>query len=480
MNAAGKASGSPANPTSTLFDPAFLSASLKSLPVPPGARCCIAYSGGLDSHVLLHALCSLRDEYSFRLRAVHINHGLHPDARQWSEHCAHVCDELGVALAVRDVDIKRDSGESTEAAARQARYAALSQELQEGEYCLTAQHADDQAETVLLQLLRGAGMHGLAGMPALTTFGPGRLGRPLLGVSRSALAEYAAQHGLVWKHDPSNDDSRFDRNYLRNEVMPLIYARWPSAAHALSRSATHAASAAEMLDQQGMRDLAAVRAHALHGDSVCLACLDVALIRQLPGPRQANALRCWIRNHGIKLPSNARLTTVQENLLRDNQSGSGEVQWTGAALRRDGDLLFLCRQPHPKQPAADGSIAWDPASLLELPGYDLVLQATVVTGQGCALSRLEGRHLTVRWRQGGETCRMAAGFGRKPLRKVFQDLGIPAWQRDTVPLVYLDDELVAVSHYWVNPHMLPAAHANGIVFSAHSTQHVSIENIRTL
>lgn len=480
MNVAGKASGSPANPTPSLFDPAFLSASLTELGVSPGAQLCLAYSGGLDSHVLLHALSRIRDQHSFRLRAVHINHGLHPDAGQWSEHCADVCKELGVTLAVRNVDIRRDSGESMEAAARQARYAALSQELQEGEYCLTAQHADDQAETVLLQLLRGAGILGLAGMPTLTTFGPGRLGRPLLGISRSALAEYAAEHGLVWKDDPSNDDSRFDRNYLRNEVMPLIYARWPSAAQSLSRSATHAASAAEILDQQGACDLDVVRAHALHGDSVSLACLDVALIRQLPGSRQANALRCWIRNHGIKLPSNARLATVLENLLQNNQSGSGEVRWADASLRLDGDLLFLCLQLDSEQPATDGSIAWDPASLLELPGHDLVLQATVVTGQGCALSRLEGRHLTVRWRQGGETCRMAAGFGRKPLRKVFQDLGIPAWQRDTVPLVYLDEELVAVSHCWVNPHMLPSPGADGIVFSARSTQHVSIENIRTL
>ncbi|HBE92819.1 MAG TPA: tRNA lysidine(34) synthetase TilS [Gammaproteobacteria bacterium] len=441
----------------------------KTTGIKPDDALCVAFSGGMDSHVLLHALKQLAVDFPFRLRAVHVEHGLHEESLKWADHCASVCGELDVPFTTRHVDVDYKRGDSLEAIARQARYAVLRDEMSQGEFCLTAQHADDQAETVLLQLLRGAGMHGLAGMPAVTEFGRGSLARPFLNVTREALAVYAHEHEFTWVEDPSNRDSRFDRNYLRNEVMPLLGKRWPGVATALSRSARHAATAADMLEVQGESDLTACQMHTSSGDALTIAYLNASLLRRLPTQRQANALRCWIRQHDMKLPSHARLHAAMTDLLVRNKSGQGMAKLPGVSLRLDGDALFLCAAIDHVTQSALVEYAWDPACLLEIPERDLLLKSTPAMGQGCAIKQLTGRQLTVRWRSGGEQCRMAGDFGRKPLRKVFQDLGIPQWRRDEAPLIYIGDELVAVSHYWQNPHFSPAFNERGLVFSVHDS-----------
>ena len=438
----------------------------KVIGIKPDALLCIAFSGGMDSHVLLHAVSQLAADFPFQVRAVHIEHGLHEESLHWADHCAAVCNNLQIPFTKLHVDVECNRGESLEASARQARYTALHDEIDQGEYCLVAQHADDQAETILLQLLRGAGMHGLAGMPVVASFGRGSLVRPLLNFTGKALAAYAHEHRLAWVEDPSNRDNRFNRNYLRNEVMPLLSKRWPGMATALSRSAGHAATAAEMLEAQGEKDLAACQGHTLSTDTECLAHLNATLLRLLPAQRQANALRCWIRQHDLKLPSHARLSSVMTDLLTLNKSGRGMVEWPGVSLRLDGETLFLCPPAGRAAGRKPVEHAWEPACLLEIPELGLTLKGTAVMGQGCAIKRLGGRKLNVRWRRGGELCRMAGGFGHKPLRKVFQDLGIPQWQRDEIPLIFLDDELIAVSSYWKNPHFLPAYNEPGLVFSA--------------
>ena len=435
------------------------------LGIPAGASLCVAYSGGMDSHVLLHALARLAPDYPFQLRAIHVDHGLHDDSPGWSKHCEEVCSTLDIPLLIRQVDIAHARGDSLEASARKARYAVLSAELDQDEYCLTAQHLDDQAETVLLQLLRGAGMHGLAGMPALAELGQGYLARPLLVFPRTALSDYAQRHQLHWIDDPSNLDERHDRNYLRHRVMPLLTGRWPGAPTALARSARHAASAALALEREGRVDLAAC--HAFDTGSVFEpACLDVSLLRQLPESRQANALRCWIREHGRPLPSDARLMSAVHDLLRNNRSGRGEIAWLAGALRLDGDTLYLCS----KLPAAQDtemSLEWNPVLPLLLPDRGLWLRATIVTGQGIDLSRVGIDGLTVRWRKGGERCRMGADAGHKPLRKLFQDLSVPYWQRDRILLIYLGDTLAAVDHYWTDPGLGAKPGGQGLVFSVH-------------
>lgn len=209
------------------FGKAGLLSQLQSLPRPSGYL--VAYSGGLDSHVLVHALAGLRAELRLPVRALHVHHGLQPQADDWVVHCEAVCRQLEIPLLVEQLDLAPGAGESIEAAARAARYAAIAKHLRRDEMLLTAQHRDDQAETLLLQLLRGAGLEGLSGMPGCRAWQGGWHARPLLDVDREALAVYARDHQLQWIEDPSNLDERFDRNYLRHRVMPLLRARWPSA-----------------------------------------------------------------------------------------------------------------------------------------------------------------------------------------------------------------------------------------------------------
>jgi len=246
----------------------------------------VAYSGGLDSHVLLHALSGLASDYPFSLKAIHIDHSLQLQSPAWADHCQQVCDGMSVPLTIRTLSIDQKKGESLEAVARDARYAALAECLPEGGLCMTAQHRNDQTETLLLQLLRGAGVHGLAAMPASKNFSTGRLLRPLLHFSREDLLDYANRHRLVWIEDPSNQDNRFDRNFLRNEVLPVLRERWPGMDKSLSRSARHAASAATMLDDIASSDLLYCKATGNHFFPPCIACLNANLLAGLSPTHQ--------------------------------------------------------------------------------------------------------------------------------------------------------------------------------------------------
>ncbi|NIR59118.1 MAG: tRNA lysidine(34) synthetase TilS, partial [Gammaproteobacteria bacterium] len=270
----------------------------------PAARYWVAYSGGLDSLVLLHALAARRDRLGAPLAAVHVDHGLHPDSGRWAAHCARTCAALGVPYECRVVEATAASGESPEAAARRARYEALAGLLEPGACLLTAHQRDDQAETLLLQLLRGAGPDGLAGMPMCRPLGAGWHLRPLLDWERADLHAYARAQGLEWVEDASNRDTGIDRNYLRHIVLPALRERWPGAPATLARAARHQAEAAELLVALGRADARAA-ADAAPGT------LRASALRDLPAPRQRNLLRAWIARAGLPAPSAAQLERVR-------------------------------------------------------------------------------------------------------------------------------------------------------------------------
>jgi len=402
----------------------------------------VAYSGGCDSHVLLHLLTELRQRQDFELKAVYVNHGLSPNAVAWGEHCQKVCDDLNVALVSLQVDATPQNGESPEAAARNARYQAITNLLQTNEYLCTAHHQDDQAETLLLQLLRGAGAKGLAGMPQASNLGESTQLRPLLGFSQAQLQTYAEQQGLHWVDDESNSDTCFNRNYLRHKIMPLLRQRWPSADATITRSANNCAEAAALIDVLAEQDYQQVKAE----DSTELL---ISRLLELDKARLKNVLRYWIRQSDLPLPSDKKLQHIITDVMQAAEDKTPLVSWSGAEVRRFNGRLYVMT-PLPEFDASQ-VIPWhDLTQPLALP--DGRCLSCEETEQKPALDPevLESGQVTIRFRQGGEVCQPAGCEHHKSLKQIFQEYHVPTWQRPRTPLLHVDNTLVAVIGFCVS------------------------------
>ncbi len=401
--------------------------------LPPARRYWVAYSGGLDSHVLLHSLAKVRDRLPVEeLHAVHVNHGLSSVADAWGSHCVVVCRGLDIPCHVIQVDARAGRGESPEAVARVARYEAICSILEQGDGLLTAHHQDDQAETVLLQLLRGGGPRGLAAMPRWDCFGAGWRGRPLLDFSRSELRSFAQAEQLHWVEDESNYDTGIERNFLRHEVIPLLRSHWPALGTTLSRVAGHSAEAAQLLDQLAARDLVT----GPQGE------LEISRLKTFDAGRQRNLLRYWIRQSGLPLPDSVHLQRIIDEILPAAADATPLIGWSGAEVRRYRGHLYVMA---PLPPHDSGEIhEWDMAGTVGLRDGS-ILRATPVTGRGIKQELCRRARVTVRFRQGGERCRPAGRAHTHKLKKLLQELAVAPWQRERIPLIYLDDELAAVA-----------------------------------
>lgn len=405
----------------------------------PAAACYwVGYSGGLDSHTLLHAAAGLRGVLPGALCAVHVDHGLTPASGQWARHCAAVARGLGVDFKQCIVDARAPAGESPEAWARKQRYEAFGVLVSEGEVLLTAHHLDDQAETVLLQLLRGAGPHGLAAMAPLKPFGQGWLARPLLAVSREQLQAYARAARLHWVEDQSNAELRFDRNVLRHEILPRLRSHWPQAAKTLARAARWQASAARLLDEAAAEGLdACIRAD--------FGTLSVAALNALQPARRPYVIRAWLRRQALPMPSARHLDRILEDLLHPHVQGTPCVNWPGAQVRRYRDDLYAL--PGGFGPPAAGVLPWQPPQPLRIDGGEL--SAIEAQGRGLSQQACASARVAVRFRRGGERCRPAGRAHGQALKKLLQDAGVPPWRRARMPLIYLGEELAAVGDLWV-------------------------------
>ncbi len=409
-------------------------------PLAKGARLWIAYSGGCDSHVLLHLLhqlqSQLQSQRQVQLHAIHINHGLSPYADQWTEHCHDICAELEIPLRALKVDARPQPGQSPEEAARHARYQAITGQLVAGDYLCTAHHQDDQAETLLLQLLRGAGPKGLAAMGRQSALGCATQLRPMLHLSREEVQHYAEVNNFKWIDDRSNSDTRFDRNYLRHEVLPKLKQRWPAAARTISRSADHCAETTELLQHLAEQDW-----QPCCGPSN--ATLSIAAVQALPLARKKNLLRYWIGINGLPLPSEVKLHHLINDVMGAAEDGMPCVAWPGTEVRRhDGQIHIM-----PPLVAMDSGaiISW-PDLNTPLPLPDGRTLRCVPTTQVPALSasHLQQGNVTIRYRHGGERLQPVNSPHHKTLKQIFQEQRIPHWQRDRIPLVYLNETLVAV------------------------------------
>lgn len=405
-------------------------------PLSPGTVVWVAYSGGCDSHVLLHALAQLRQEQSFNMNAVYVNHGLSPKAAEWGQHCQAVCNELDVKFVCLEVDATPGEEESPEEAARRARYQAIIELLQPGDYLCTAHHQDDQAETLLLQLLRGAGPKGLAGMPASSALGAATQLRPLLGFSQAQLLAYAEQHQLNWIEDESNSDTGINRNYLRHEIMPRLRQRWPSADATLSRSASHCAEAAQLMKMLASQDYQLVKSESSTE-------INIKKLLELDPARQKNLLRYWVHQAQLPLPSEKKLQHIMSDVLHAAADKTPCVKWPGAEVRRfDGRLYVM--SPMPEFDTMQ-IIPWDDLDQpLQLPDGRQLICKPCEAAPALSLERLNQGQVTVRFRQGGEVCKPAGSAHHKSLKQIFQEKRMPPWLREHVPLLYVDDQLVAL------------------------------------
>jgi len=400
--------------------------------IPSSQTVYIAYSGGLDSHVLLHCLAQLWQHSKKQLYAVHINHGLSPHADSWAAHCRKTCESLNIPIEIITVNAKASPGESPEAAARDARYAALAEFITPGSCLFTAHHRDDQAETLLLQLFRGAGVNGLASMPMCRSFGAAMLCRPLLAFSRAELLEYAQSQQWQWCDDDSNTDLTFDRNLLRHELLPAIEKNWQGLKKNLARTAENLSEAKQCLEALAESDYASVKAPG--------STLNIPKLLRLSVARQNNLLRYWLRDLKLPIPSQTKLHHIRSNILHARQDASPLVHWQGAEVRRYRQSLFAMPPLLPIDTAM--SFTWDLQNPLLLPGDLGRLTAEQVLGKGLDLKGHKA--ITIRFRQGGERIELAGREGTHSLKKLFQEWGIPPWQRDRIPLLYADNELIAV------------------------------------
>jgi len=422
--------------------------------VPRGARLTLALSGGIDSAVLLDLLAPRAARLGLRLACLHLNHGISANAADWARFCRRLAARYGVPCRVKTLDLAPYRGRGLEGAAREARYAALRAER--ADFVALAQHLDDQAETVLLQLVRGAGVPGLAAMPAARPARGGggpRLIRPLLGVTRAEIEDHARAQGLEWVEDESNRDDAIARNLVRRRVLPLLAELNPAAAANLARSARHLGEAAGLL-----ADLAAIDAERCVADGG----IAVAALRDLGAARARNVLRWFLAKHGVKAPASVRLDEMLRQASRAGPEGALRFDLGDGTLRGFRGRLRVV-PPLPPAPPNGFEATWQGERVWRVPQLGGVLRVRPARGAGLRAAAVREGRLTLRLRRGGEALRPRPGGPRRTVKRLLQEGGVPPWDRMRLPLVYVDDALACVPGIAVAAELQAGPRRSGLV-----------------
>ncbi|RYY73416.1 MAG: tRNA lysidine(34) synthetase TilS [Gammaproteobacteria bacterium] len=398
----------------------------------------IALSGGLDSCVLLHSIVALN--LLVKLRALHINHQISPNAREWQEHCAALCASLNIPFTAVSVTVK-NTGRGIEDAAREARYAVFEEYVQADDYLLTGHHADDQAETLLLRLMRGAGPRGLSAMARERVLGKGTLYRPLLNFTRSELEKYASACGLTWVDDESNSDDHYDRNFIRNQIMPVLRRRWPHFTQKWQQTSELCAANELLIEELAQQDLMLAN----FKPSLVGTCVSLEYLESLSIPRRHNLIRVWLRGQGLSTPEQQHLQQIEQQLIGGRQDSEAQVSWGDVSLR-------VYRQRMYALPIADtlqiSAPSFEFATDIEVAN-NLWLSFHLIQSSNKPLLKDDLPNLHVRFRQGGERCRPVGRGHSQTLKRLLQDYGVEPWLRESLPLIYSDQNLVAVADLWI-------------------------------
>ncbi|MFT6791601.1 MAG: tRNA(Ile)-lysidine synthase [Cellvibrionaceae bacterium] len=426
----------------------------------------VAYSGGLDSSVLLHLLTQInqRAENPKTMVALHINHQLSTQASSWAQHCLGESQKMGVTLVVRNVEVDT-SGQSLEAAARAARYRVFERFVEKDDLLFMAHHLNDQAETLLLRLLRGAGVHGLSAIPSGRDIGKGQLIRPLLAVSRDELMAYAKDHQLRWVEDDSNEDVNIDRNYLRHEILPRVRARWSGTVTTLARTADLMKDAQRCLIDLAQQDLSLLD---LKNERWCQSVSWLSLMK-MHRARRNNVLRYWCQQQNWPVPEVDQLKQIDHQFFQVNAaSAQAVVSWRDMEIRQFNYRIFLMKNL--QDFTALDTITWNiqKDSCLALISGDFLQRHDAVGSEenhGMLLSSEIANNLTVAWRRGGERCTPYARQHSQTLKKLLQECQLETWLRGRVPLIYKAGQLVAVGDLWICKNYVAGVGESGFKFT---------------
>ena len=402
----------------------------------------LGLSGGIDSIVLLHAMSAACKTLPFKLSAHHVHHGLSKNADVWAEFCADFCKQLNIPLTTSRISVNKNNGLGLEAAAREARYAAL-QNDKNAWLCL-AHHQDDQAETLLLQLARGAGVKGLAGMAAVDIMR--QFLRPLLDISRAEIEAYAIQNNLKWIEDESNADTQLDRNFMRHEILPMLQKQYPSVTQTLSRAATHMASANDLLDELAQSDFLNANSQAGLQPNIH-APLSLAHLSTLSENRVNNCLRWWLAQNGLAMPSYAQLQQISQQLLHAKLDAKIDIKLSeNLRLKRYQHCAYLVPEIPENAPI---NLLWQGEDEIILPNKTRLIFSKKM-GEGLSLRKIENAKLRIKFREGSERFKPDLTRPQRSLKVMLQNVDMPPWQRDQLPLIFMDETLVIIPNVSVD------------------------------
>lgn len=412
--------------------------------LPSGSSILVGLSGGVDSVVLLDLLHELAPRFSWKLSALHVHHGISPNADAWAQFCAELCLRLAVPLCIERVDIAPLRAHGLEAAARQLRHAAFAR--QSCDFVALAHHADDQVETLLLQLLRGAGVRGASAMPEISAdTGTHRVVRPLLHSTRDEIVEYAKAHDLQWMEDESNADDTYPRNFLRHQLLPLLGEKFPAYRDTLTRSAQHFAEAGELLDDLARLDavnsLPRPPGERVGGEGGELQ-LSVAALQGLSLPRAKNLLRYYLHQLKAPMPQSAQLDEMLHQVFGARDDAAVCISFGAWQVRRYQGRIYALRAPGEFD--RNFVLRWNGEAELSWPATGSSIEFLQSTGQGMSLEKLQRAPVTLQYRKGGETLRPSSKAATRTLKNLLQERCVPPWQRDRLPLLYCGEELVCV------------------------------------
>ena len=415
---------------------------------------CIAFSGGVDSTVLLHVMKNIIDEKS-QIRAIHINHNIVDNSKVWTRTCKSICKNFGIDIEIISLEVTHN-GYGLEAAARDERYEKLKEILYENEYLLTAHHEEDQMETVFLRMARGTGLDGLQGINEKYSFGEGIIFRPMLEVSKTSVMDYAKEHQLKWVEDSSNQDTHFDRNFLRKKIIPQFRERWPSIASSVSRLSQLSAQNIRILNQIAEEDI---------GPIANMNELPLAKLLDKSFERANNMLRYIILANGMSIPS---MKTLQDGLkeMLDPETDKSVIAWKDYCIRKYKNHLYFLSNSDLEPNKVDVRIPWEIGKTVNLGENIGTIEATFIHGDGLSIEKCKNK-LTISYRQGGELIKPIGHRINKSLKNLFQENQILPWMRDKIPLIYYQDELVSVADLWFNQNYVASQNEAGFVVNWH-------------